>query len=128
MAADSETMSFIRRSRSSAPFLTESSESAPSYIEGGDEKKCRGGKGGGLVEGVEAYLAEGIEYVVEIFQDLPLSDLGNIVHRLASVVADTSILVGKASQHRGDYSLKISGQLLYRQHLVRRRKRRRVGR
>jgi len=33
VAADSETMSFMRRSRSSAPFLTDNSESAPSFVE-----------------------------------------------------------------------------------------------
>jgi hypothetical protein len=32
VAADSETMSLMRRSSNSAPFLTDSSESAPSYI------------------------------------------------------------------------------------------------
>lgn len=41
-------------------------------------------------------LAERIEDVVKVYQDLPLGDLGNIVHGLTGIVSDSRILIGEA--------------------------------
>lgn len=44
-----------------------------------------------------AYLAEGIEDVIEINEDFALCDLGNVIHGLAGIVSDSCILVCEAS-------------------------------
>lgn len=59
-----------------------------------------------------AYLAEGIKNVVEIDQDLALCDFGDVVHRLAGVVADAGILIGKAGENGGHNDLEVLGKLL----------------
>lgn len=114
-------MSLTRRSSNSAPFLTESSESAPSYEDGKREyayetygKSTIGGGTMGEAEQCLAYLAEGIENVVKVFEDLPLGDFGNVVHCLACIVPNSCILIGEASQHRGDNDFEITRELLMR--------------
>lgn len=64
------------------------------------------------MKGPAAYLAQSIEYVIEITQNLALSNFGDIVHGLACVVADAGVLVGKTSQDRRHDDLEILGQLL----------------
>jgi translation initiation factor RLI1 len=44
------------------------------------------------------HLAEGVEYVVEVDQDLALCDLGDVVHGLAGIVSYTGVLIGEASE------------------------------
>lgn len=44
------------------------------------------------------YLAESIEYVVKVDEDLAFGDFGNVVHGLAGVVPHTSVLVSKAGK------------------------------
>lgn len=59
------------------------------------------------------YLGQGVEHLVEVHQDLPLDDFGDIVHALTCIVAYAGILVGEAGEDRrddffevGDYGLK----------------------
>ena len=61
-----------------------------------------------------SYLAEGIEYVVKVHQDLPLCDLCNVVHGLAGIVPDPGILIGEACEDRRHYDVQVSGELLQR--------------
>jgi len=49
------------------------------------------------------YLAQGIKDVVEVDENLPLCDLGNVVHALTGVVPDTGILIGEAGEDGRDY-------------------------
>ncbi len=42
------------------------------------------------------YLAQGIKYVIKIPEDFAFGDLCDIIHGLACVIADTSVLVGEA--------------------------------
>lgn len=58
------------------------------------------------------YLAKSVEYKVEIYQNLPFGDLGDVVHSLAGIIPDTGILVGEAGKYWWDDNLKISGKLL----------------
>lgn len=44
-----------------------------------------------------SHLSQSIEYLIEEEQDLSFGHLGNIVHALASIIADPRILIGKAS-------------------------------
>lgn len=60
-----------------------------------------------------AYLAEGVEDVVEIDQDLALGDLGYVVHGLAGIVPDAGILVSEAGEHRRHDELKVPRKLLF---------------
>ena len=59
-----------------------------------------------------AHLAEGVENVVEVDQDLALCDLGNVVHGLAGVVSNASILVSEAGKHWRYNDFEISSKLL----------------
>lgn len=59
-----------------------------------------------------AYLAKGVENVVEVDQDLALCDLGNVVHGLAGVITNTRILVGEAGEYRRYNDFKV-----FRKHL-----------
>ena len=60
----------------------------------------------------QAHLAEGIEYVVEVDQDLAFCDLGDVVHGLAGVVSDTGILVSEASEDWRHDNFKVPSKLL----------------
>jgi hypothetical protein len=42
------------------------------------------------------YLAQSVEDLVEVDQDLPFGHLCDVVHALASVISDSRILVGEA--------------------------------
>lgn len=59
-----------------------------------------------------AYLAQGIKDMVKILEYLSLGDFGNVVHGLACIVPNSCILVGEASQHRGDDDLEITREFL----------------
>jgi hypothetical protein len=61
---------------------------------------------------VMTYLAEGVEYVVEVDQDLTLGYLCDVVHGLARIVADPGILVGEAGKHWRDNGFKVLRQFL----------------
>lgn len=50
--------------------------------------------------------------MVKILENLPLGDLGNVVHCLACIVPNSCILIGEASQNGGDDDLKIAWKLL----------------
>ena len=56
------------------------------------------------------YLAESIKYVIKIYQNLPLGDLGDVVHSLARIVPNSCILIGKARQHGGDNHFEVTGK------------------
>lgn len=58
------------------------------------------------------YLAKLIEYAIKIYQDLTFGNLGNIVHGLAGIVANPSILIGETGKHRRDNPGQITRQLL----------------
>jgi hypothetical protein len=59
-----------------------------------------------------AHLAEGVKDVVEVDQDLPFSDLSDVVHGLAGVVPNTGILVSEAGENWWDDNLKVSSKFL----------------
>lgn len=50
--------------------------------------------------------------MVKVFENLPLGDFGNVVHRLASIVPNSCILVGEASQHGWDYDFEVTRKFL----------------
>ena len=60
-----------------------------------------------------AYLAEGVEDVVEINQNLAFCDLGYVVHGLAGIVSDPSILVGEACENWWYDDLEVPRKLLF---------------
>ena len=60
------------------------------------------------------YLAECIEDVVEVDEDLALGHLGDVVHGLARIVPDTGILVREAGQNWRHDGGKVFGKLLCR--------------
>ena len=60
-----------------------------------------------------AYLAKGVENVVEVDQDLAFSNLGYVVHGLAGVVPDAGILVSEAGEDGWYDKLKIPRKLLF---------------
>jgi hypothetical protein len=64
------------------------------------------------VETAFSYLAQGIKDLVEVQQDLALCDLCNVVHALASVISNSSILVGEAGEDRWNDFFEITGYLL----------------
>lgn len=98
-------MSLTRRSSSSAPFLTEASESAASY-HSVSTTTCHWNIP------VSAYFAEGVENFVKVEQDLAFGHLGDVVHALAGVVADTGILVGEAGEYGRDDLFEVSCDFL----------------
>lgn len=58
------------------------------------------------------YLAQRIEDLVEVNQNLALGHFCNVVHALAGIVADAGILVREAGEDGRDYFLEISGDFL----------------
>lgn len=46
--------------------------------------------------------------MVEVFKNLALGDFGNVVHCFASIVPNSCILIGEASQHRWNDDLKVT--------------------
>lgn len=58
------------------------------------------------------YLAESIEDLVEVDQNFPLCNLGDVIHALTCIVADTSILIGEAGKHRGHDFVEVAGYFL----------------
>lgn len=69
--------------------------------------------GGAFILRKDTYLAQGIEDVVEVDENLSFGDLCNVVQGLARVISHPGILVGKAGQDRGHDNLEISRQLLW---------------
>lgn len=59
-----------------------------------------------------AYLAQGVENVVEEDQNLAFGHLGNIVHGLAGVVSHASILIGEACEDWWHYHMQIAGNFV----------------
>jgi hypothetical protein len=59
------------------------------------------------------YLAESIEDVVEVQQNLALCDFGDVVHALARVVSHTGILVGEAGEHGRHDLVEVAGDFLW---------------
>ena len=57
-------------------------------------------------------LAEGVKDVVEIGEYFTLRDLGDVVHRLASVVPDSGILIAETSYDRRHNAVEVPGELL----------------
>lgn len=57
-------------------------------------------------------LAENVEDLVEVHQDLALGDLGDVVQRLAGVVPDVRVVVAKAGDDRMDDAVEILGELV----------------
>ena len=58
---------------------------------------------GAEVHSIRVYnLAESIEDLIEVDENLPFGDFGDVVHALARVVPDARILVGEAGKHGGD--------------------------
>ena len=55
--------------------------------------------------GVCRQLAEGVEHIVEEDDEVPPGDLGNVIERLACVVAHPAVLVREGTQDRGDNAL-----------------------
>jgi hypothetical protein len=97
----------MSRSSSSAPFLTDSSESAPSC-----EKVKSLLKRWKIGASSVIHLAKLIKNAVKIDQDLALSNLCNVVHSLTGIVADSSILVGEARQHGWHNLGEVPGEFL----------------
>ena len=52
----------------------------------------------GLV--IQAYLAQGIEDIVEEKEDFAFGHFGDIIHAFAGIVPDACILIGETSQDR----------------------------
>lgn len=98
-------MSLTSLSRSSAPFLTESSVSAASYQSRSDHIPM-------CVLDLTTYLAQRVKHLVEVYQDLSLGDLCNVVHALARIVSDPSILIREASENGRDDLAEIAGDFL----------------
>ena len=99
-------MSLIRRSSNSAPFLTDSSESAASCLSVRFRLDERSSK---------SYFAQRVKDLVEIDQNLPLGHLCYIVHALAGIVSYAGILIGKAGEDRRNDFFEIPGYLLKEQ-------------
>lgn len=59
-----------------------------------------------------AHLAEGVEYVIKIDENLALGNLGDIIHSFTGIVPHPRILVREASKHGGHDYFQILGQLL----------------
>jgi hypothetical protein len=60
---------------------------------------------------IGSQLAESIEDVVEVDENLTLGDFCNVVHALASIVSDSCVLVGKASQNRRYYVAEVTSNV-----------------
>jgi hypothetical protein len=60
------------------------------------------------------YLAERIEYVVEVNQDFALSYLCDVVHSFTRIVANSGILVREARKHWRNNSFEVLRQFLRR--------------
>lgn len=60
-------------------------------------------------KGRGAHLAESIKDLVKVDEYLTLCDLCNVVHALARVVPDSSILIAEAGQHRRHDFLEVAG-------------------
>jgi len=60
------------------------------------------------------YLAECVEDVVEVDENLPLGYLGDVIHGLARIVPNPGILIGKAGQDRRNNNLQVLGKLLFK--------------
>lgn len=97
-------MSLTRRSSSSAPFLTDSSESAASYRLNVSILQST------LI--VDSHLAQSIKDLVEVDEYLAFCDLCNIVHALACIVPNASIRVGKTGEDGGNNLFEVSGYFL----------------
>ncbi|GAV28754.1 hypothetical protein PMKS-002229 [Pichia membranifaciens] len=56
--------------------------------------------------------AQDVKDLVEVDEDFTLSDLGNVVKRLAGVVADVWVVVTEAGDHRVDDAVEVLGELV----------------
>src|ERR1700730_3442021 len=90
--ADSATMSLSRRSRSSAPFLTDNSESAASLI----ESACL--SSASRTSANCAHLTERVEDWIEVYQDFALRHLCDVVQTLSREVANPVLRIRKAHE------------------------------
>jgi len=59
-----------------------------------------------------SHLAKRIEDIVEIYQNLALGNLCDVVHAFASIVSDPSILIGEAGEDRWNNLAQIPGNFL----------------
>jgi hypothetical protein len=59
------------------------------------------------------HLAERIEDLVKVDEDLAFRNLGNVVHALARIVSDSRILVGEAGENGGYDFFEIAGDFLH---------------
>lgn len=98
-------MSLISRSSSSAPFLTDNSESAESYLLLAQ---------GDCAVGLNLYLAKRIKYQIEINKHFTLRHFGDIVHSLTGIISYSSILISEASKHRWYYLIQMPCNLILR--------------
>lgn len=60
------------------------------------------------------YLAESVKDLVEIYQYLPLCNLGNVIHAFARIVTDPGILIGEAGKHRRYYLFEVLSDFLHK--------------
>ena len=58
-----------------------------------------------------AYLGHSVEDLIEVWQNLALARLGDVVHALTGVISHTGILVVEAGQNWRDDLLKIGGYI-----------------
>jgi len=65
----------------------------------------------GLITRV-SHLAERVEDMVEVQEDLALCNLCDVVHALAGIVPDAGIVVGEASQHWRHNFMEVAGNFL----------------
>jgi hypothetical protein len=61
------------------------------------------------------HLAERIEDLVKVDEDLAFRNLGDVVHALARIVSDPRILIGEAGEDGGDDFFEIASDFLQRQ-------------
>lgn len=102
-AADSETISLTSRSNNSAPFLTDSSESAPSCRTVSALRNYKQNET--KVTKEIPYPAELVKYAIKIHQNLALCNFRNVVHSFTSIVSYTGVLISEAGKDwRNDFS------------------------
>lgn len=82
-------MSFSRRSRSSAPFLTDNSESAASCV-----RLCKFLWACGEVQ--RAHFAQSVKDLVKVHEDFALRDFGDIVQTFSGEVPNSVLRVNEA--------------------------------
>lgn len=61
---------------------------------------------------IQAYLAQGIEDIIEEKEDFAFGHLGDVIHAFTGIVPDACILIGETSQDRRNNLLQILGYFL----------------